>query len=97
LNNPVSSDQLAAYILNLQDGTVLLGFSHYEASNRLTTIARQALMDVGVNLLDFTWAQKFVFFTVVGSSQSAVFEVQTRGGKNLAANFTVGPNSLKGM
>jgi Interleukin-like EMT inducer len=96
-NTPSSSDQLAAYIMNLQDGTVLLGFSHYEASTQLTTVTIQALMDVGVNLLDFKWGQKFVFGTVVGSPQSAVFEVQTGGGENLVANFTVGPDSLKGM
>lgn len=90
------SDELAAYVLNLPVGTVLLGFSQGDASSSLTPAAKQMFMDNGVNLTSLAWAWKFVFSVVVGNPRSSVFELQSSGGRSVAINVTVGLNNVTG-
>jgi len=91
--NGIESTDLANYINNLPQSTVLIGVTADEASNGLTDVAKTALRSIGVDVSTLRYRGSLSFVAQVGRPTATVMKLMTAPSIDpLVLNVTVSRN-----
>jgi Interleukin-like EMT inducer len=83
------ANDLVTYINSFHQPTVLIGVTVDEASDSLTTEAKNTLKGVGVDMTKLTYRDKAIFVTQIGNPSASFVKIAPAGGNNLRSSVAV--------
>ena len=85
-----NSDALASYINQLPAETILIGVTADEPKWQLTVAAKNALLNIGVNVTQLDYRGKVAFVACIGHPSMTVMDLAGSGGNNVLTSAIVG-------